>query len=80
MWPQKWPGARDTEDWPSDDFDIWVIFSWVQAYSELYELWNFIDLDLDLDSMTLVLKLGIDIVKMYVCTKNKAPTFNGSKI
>ena len=30
--------------------------------------------------MTLVLKLDLDIVQMYVCTKNEAPTFNGSKV
>ena len=30
--------------------------------------------------MTLILKLDLDIVKMYVCTKSEAPTFNGSKI
>ena len=35
--------------------------------------------DLDLDLVTLVLKLDIDTVKMYVCTKNEAPTFNDSK-
>ena len=36
--------------------------------------------DLDLDTMTLVLKHNLDIVKMYVYTKNEAPTFNGSKV
>ena len=29
--------------------------------------------------MTLVLNPVLDIVKMYVCTKNEVPTFNGSK-
>ena len=29
--------------------------------------------------MTLILKLDLDIVKRYVCTKNEASTFNGSK-
>ena len=29
--------------------------------------------------MTLVLKLDLDIIKMYVCTKNQVPTFSGSK-
>ena len=29
--------------------------------------------------MTLVLKLDLDIIKMYVCTKNEVPTFSGSK-
>ena len=30
--------------------------------------------------MTLVLKLDLDNVKMYVCTKDEAPTSNGSKV
>ena len=30
--------------------------------------------------MTLVLKLNLDIIKMYVCTKNEVPTFSGSKV
>ena len=30
--------------------------------------------------MTLVLKLDLDIVKMYVYTKDAAPTSNGSKV
>ena len=30
--------------------------------------------------MTLVLKLNLDIVKMYVCTKDEGPTSNGSKV
>ena len=33
--------------------------------------------DLDLDTMTLVLKHDLD---MYVCTKTEAPTFNSSKV
>ena len=36
--------------------------------------------DLEFDPMTLVLKLNLDFVKMYVYTKNEAPTFNGSKV
>ena len=30
--------------------------------------------------MTLVLKLDLDIIKMYVCTTNEVPTFSGSKV
>ena len=41
---------------------------------------NFYSFDLDLDPMTLVLKLDLDIIKMYVCTKNEVPTFSGSKV
>ena len=36
--------------------------------------------DLDLDPMTFALILYLDIVKMYVYTKNEASTFNGSKV
>ena len=28
----------------------------------------------------MVLKLDLDIVKMYVCTENEATTFNSSKV
>ena len=30
--------------------------------------------------MTLVLKLDLDIIKMYVYTKNEVPTFSDSKV
>ena len=30
--------------------------------------------------MTLVLKPDLDIIKMYVCTKNEVPTFSSSKV
>ena len=33
-----------------------------------------------LDVITLVLKFDPVIIKMYVCTKNEVPTFNGSKV
>ena len=36
--------------------------------------------DLDLDPMTLVVNLDLDIIKMYMCTKNEVPTFSGSKV
>ena len=29
--------------------------------------------------MTLVFNLDLDIIRMYVCTKNEVPTFSGSK-
>ena len=41
---------------------------------------NFQLFDLDLDPMTLVLKLDLDIRKMYVCTENEVPIFNSSKV
>ena len=36
--------------------------------------------DLDLDPVTLVLKRDLDIVKMYVCSKNEVPTVSSSKV
>ena len=39
-----------------------------------------LDLNLDLDTMTFLLKLGLDIIKMYVCTKNEVPIFSGSEV
>ena len=33
----------------------------------------------DLDPITLVLILDLDIVKMYVCIENIAPSFSSSK-
>ena len=40
----------------------------------------FYSFDLDLDPMTLVLKLDLDMVKMYLHTKNKVPSYSGSKV
>ena len=40
----------------------------------------FYSFDLDLDLMTLVLKLDLDMVKMYLHTKNKVPSYSGSKV
>ena len=34
----------------------------------------------NIDPIIVVLKLDLDIVKMHVCTKNEAHTFNGSKV
>ena len=34
----------------------------------------------DLDPMTLVLKLDLDIVKMYVFTEDEIPGFSSSKV
>ena len=30
--------------------------------------------------MTLVVKLDLDIIKIYMCTKNEVPTFSSSKV
>ena len=39
------------------------------------KFWSF-----DLGPITLVLKRDLDIIKMYVCTKNEVPTFSDSKV
>ena len=36
--------------------------------------------DLDIDPMTLVRRLYLDIIEMYVCTENECPVFSGSKV
>ena len=40
----------------------------------------FYSFDLELDPMTLVLKLDLDMVKMYLHTKNEVPSYSGSKV
>ena len=63
--------------WPSDDLGILVSFSWIQAYSWIIKFYWF---DLDLDPITLVLKLDLDIVEMYMCTKMKLPPLTVQKL
>ena len=46
---------------------------------KLCELGNY-SFDLHLDPMTLVFKLDLDIVKLYVCTENKVLDFSASKV
>ena len=41
---------------------------------------KFYSFDLDLDLITFVLKLDLDIVKMYACTEYEVPSFSGSKV
>ena len=41
---------------------------------------KFYSFDLDINPMTLVLKLNLYVKKMYVCTKNEGPTFSSSKV
>ena len=48
------------------DMDIHMTFRWPCSFCRLY-----------LDPMTLGLKLGLDMVKIYVCTENEIPSFNG---
>ena len=35
---------------------------------------------LDLDPMTLILKLNLDMVKMYLQAKKEVPSYSGSKV
>ena len=37
---------------------------------------KFYSFNLDLDTMNLVFKLDLDIIKMYMCTKNEVPIFS----
>ena len=38
------------------------------------------DPDCDLDPMTLILKLDLDMVKNYLHIKNKVPSYSSSKV
>ena len=40
----------------------------------------FYSFDFDLDPMTLILKLDLDMVKMYPHSKNEVPSYSGSKV
>ena len=40
----------------------------------------FYSFDLDLDAMTLVLKFDLDMVKMYLHTKNEVSSYSSSKV
>ena len=41
---------------------------------------TFHSFDFDLDSMTLILKLDLEMVKMYLHTENKVPSFSSSEV
>ena len=36
--------------------------------------------DLDLDPITLILKLDLDMVKMYLYTEDEVPSYSSSKV
>ena len=40
----------------------------------------FYSFDLDLNPMTLILKLDLDMVKTYLYTENEVPSYSGSKV
>ena len=41
---------------------------------------TFFSFDFDLDQMTLALTLGLDMLRMYLHTKNEVPSCSGSKV
>ena len=41
---------------------------------------KFYSFDLDFDPVTFLLKLDLDIVKIYVSTEHNIPSFGGSKL
>ena len=67
----SWYGFHIKWHWHSDDHDLSVIFSRMQASSWTMKFYSF---DLPFNLMTFVLKLDLDIVKMYVCTENVVPS------
>ena len=77
LWHLKLIGLHIKWHWPSNDLDIWSSFSEIQAHSWILWIMKFYSVYLDLDPMTLVLKLDLDVVKMYVCTEMK---FLGSAV
>ena len=40
----------------------------------------FYSFNLSLDQMTLIFKLDLDMVKVYLYTKNEVPGYSGSKV
>ena len=60
-----------------DAIDLWISIitcSWILWIMKFYLF------DLDHYQMILVLKLDLDIVKMYVCPENEVPSFSSSKV
>ena len=85
-WVNGWPDVKSlksNKSWPNRDnsiMDILDIF-WTFYLNHLSPLWGyFFSYDLDLDPMTLILKLDLDMVKMYLHTKNEVPMSSGSKV
>ena len=61
----------------SDDLDLWATFSGIQVCSWIMKFYS---LDLNLDPMTLLLNLDLNIVKIYVYSKNEVPNFSVQKL
>ena len=58
-----------------------VSFSGMQAYTSNRKV-KYVSFlfDLDLNPMTLILKPDLDMIKMYLYTKNDVPSFSSSKV
>ena len=57
-----------------------VLVEYKLIHVKIRENIMFYSFDLGLDPMTLILKLDLDIVKMYLHTKNKVPSYSSSKV
>ena len=57
-----------------------VLVEYKHIHVKIRENIMFYSFDLGLDPMTLILKLDLDIVKMYLHTKNKVPSYSSSKV
>ena len=66
--------------WSSDDLDLWAIFSGIQACSFIIWIMKLCSFDLDLDQMTMLLKIDLDIADMMMCTENEIPIISGLKL
>ena len=69
------------------DLDLWVALTFKQVLME-YQCteekikYNIIfhSFDLSIDPVTLILKFDLNIIKIYLCTKNGVPSYGGSKV
>ena len=57
-----------------------VLVEYKHTQVKIRENMMFYSFDLDLDPMTLILKLDLDMVKMCLHTKNEVPSYSGSKV
>ena len=57
-----------------------VLVEYKHIHVKIRENMMFYSFDLDLHLMTLILKLDLDIVKMYLHTINEVPSYSGSKV
>ena len=57
-----------------------VLVEYKHIHVKVRENMIFTPFDLDLEPITLILKLDLDMVKMYLHNKNKVPSYSGSKV